>query len=152
MEGSYDVPAEDRWVIDGMARAVIARLTAGRDSPTTRGTLIRLLLQLQLCPAVAKDINLAIEGKHWQVSCSTESLGGYLYTPDGHTEFRVEYFRSSHHCIAGYESLDGVRRTRALAHFLEVLNESLASADDISCEDYSGEAAFFASCEEGSDR
>jgi len=142
MQGSYDVPEEDRWVIGGMARAVITRLTSGRDTTVTRGTLVRLLLQLQLCPTVAKDINLSISGKCWQVSCSAESLAAYLYTDDGHTEFCVEYFRSCHHCFSGDELLRGERRTRALVRFLDVMNKALAGNDDVSYEDHSRAEAF----------
>lgn len=98
---------------------------------------MRALFCLQRLPVLLPDLNLSIAAGHCQLQIDSQHCGFVSYTEDWHTEFRIQYFAGSTHCIDGFEFREGEERIAAAMWRLDDLEASLDKADELSVEDYS---------------
>jgi hypothetical protein len=131
------VPPEDAPVIARLARILAKRLVYGSDMPSQRQTLSRALFGLQRLPILLPDLNLSISAGLCQLQIDSEHCGFVSYTDDGHTEFRIQYFAGSSHCIKGFEFLEGEDKIAAATLRLDDFEAAFDEADELSVEDYS---------------
>lgn len=131
------VPPDDASVIARLARILAKRLVHGADGSSQRQTLLRALFGLQRLPVLLPDLNLSISAGLCQLQIDSEHCGFVSYTDDGHTEFRIQYFAGSSHCIRGFEFLEGDERIAAATLRLDDFEEALDEADELTVEDYS---------------
>jgi hypothetical protein len=66
-----------------------------------------------------------------------ENLSFFSYTDDWHTEFRIQYFANSNHCIHIYEMLEGEEKRQAAESRLDEFEADMQDPDVMSIEDYS---------------
>ena len=132
-----NIPAEDYWIIQLLAKMLTRRLVSGQDDAQVRQSLMRLLFGLQRMPVVLPNLNLLVGNGHVHVKLDSESFDFASFTDDGHTEFRLQYFSESSHCLRWSEHLTGEERRLAIEDRLEELDSSMAEDDDLSIEDYS---------------
>jgi len=132
-----NLPLEDSWVIQWLAKMLTRRLVRGQDDAQVRQSLIRLLFGLQRMPIVLPNFSLSVGNGHVHIKLDSESFDLASFTDDGHTEFLLQYFSKSSHCLQGYEHLTGEARRLAIEERLEKLDSSMAEDDDLYIEDYS---------------
>jgi hypothetical protein len=131
------VPPEDAPVIARLARILAKRLVHGTDTVTQRQALMRALFGLQRLPLLLPDLNLSISAGHCQLQIDSQHCGFVSYTEDWHTEFRIQYFAGSTHCINGFEFLEGEEKIAAATWRLDDFEAALDEVDELSVEDYS---------------
>ena len=131
-----DIPAEDSWIIEWLAKMLTRRLVRGQDDAQVRQSLIRLLFGLQRMPVVLPNLSLSVGNGHVHAKLDSESFDLASFTDDGHTEFRLQYFSESSHCLQWSEHLTGEERRLAIEFCLEELDSSMED-DDLLIEDYS---------------
>jgi hypothetical protein len=61
----------------------------------------------------------------------------FSYTDDWHTEFRIQYFANSNHCIHNYEMLEGEEKRQAAESRLDEFEADMQDPDAMTIEDYS---------------
>ena len=132
-----NLPLEDSWVIQWLAKMLTRRLVRGQDDAQVRQSLIRLLFGLQRMPIVLPNFSLSVGNGHVHIKLDSESFDLASFTDDGHTEFLLQYFSKSNHCLQGYEHLIGEARRLAIEDRLENLDSSMAEDDNLYVEDYS---------------
>ena len=132
-----NIPVEDSWIIQWLAKMLTRRLVRGQDDAQARESLIRLLFGLQRMPVVLPNFSLSVGNGHVHIKLDSESFDLASFTDDGHTEFLLQYFSKSSHCVQGYEHLTGEARRLAIEDRLEKLDSSMAEEDDLYIEDYS---------------
>lgn len=132
-----DIPAEDGWIIQWLAKMLTRRLVHGKDDAQVRQSLMRLLFGLQRLPVVHPNLSLSVGNGHVYVKLDSESFDLASFTDDGHTAFRLQYFSESSHCLHWSEHLTGEQRRLATEERLEELDSSMADDDDLSIEHYS---------------
>lgn len=131
------IPTEDSWIIQWLAKMLTRRLVRGQDDAQVRQSLIRLLFGLQRMPVVLPNFSLSVGNGHVHLKLDSESFDLASFTDDGHTEFLLQYFSESSHCLQWYEHLTGEERRLAIKDRLENLDSSMAADDDLYIEDYS---------------
>jgi hypothetical protein len=131
------IPPEDACVIARLSQVFAKRLVHGSDAPAQRQTLMRALFGLQRLPTLIPDLNISISAGRCQFQIDSEHCGFVSYTEDWHTEFRIQYFPGSSHCIEGFETLDGEEKIAAAKLRLDDLAAAMDEADELSVEDYS---------------
>ena len=132
-----NIPVEDSWIIQWLAKMLTRRLVRGQDDAQVRQSLMRLLFGLQRMPVVLPNFSLSVGSAHVHLKLDSESFDLASFTDDGHTEFLLQYFSESSHCLQGYEHLTGEARRLAIEDRLEKLDSSMAEEDDLYIEDYS---------------
>ncbi|SDN39101.1 hypothetical protein SAMN04489798_0179 [Pseudomonas arsenicoxydans] len=132
------IPADDSWIIQWLAKMLTRRLARGQDDAQVRQSLIRLLFGLQRIPVVLPNFSLSVGNGHVHIKLDSESFDLASFTDDGHTEFLLQYFSESSHCLQGYEHLTGEARRLAIEDRLEKLDSSMAEDDGLYIEDCSG--------------
>lgn len=114
-----EIPPADAVLIARISRILAWRLVHGSDSPDRRQSLFRALFGLQRLPQIYPNLNLSISGGYCQLVLNSEHAGFVSYTDDGHTEFRIEWFPGSSHCIRGYEHLEGAERIEVATYRID---------------------------------
>ena len=132
-----DIPPEDRWFIARLSRILATRLIEVSDPPELRRSLLRTLFGLKRLPELTPGLIVSVSAGQQQLELSTTHLGFASYTTDGHTEFQIEYFEDSSHCLQGYDSLDGSARVEATTFRLLDFEDAMKGADELSVEDLS---------------
>ena len=132
-----NIPAEDCWIIQWLTKMLACRLVRGQDDAQVRQSLMRLLFGLQRMPVVLPNFSLSVGNGDVHIKLNSESFDLASFTDDGHTEFLLQYFSESSHCLQGYEHLTGEARRLAIEDRLENLDSSMAEDDDLYVEDYS---------------
>lgn len=137
----FDIPPSDAWIVQRLATLVSRRLENGHDSATFRRGLLRLLFALQRLPLVLSGTVLALSKDRIQIEINEEIVGVNGYTDDGHTEFRLSYFATSHDCFYWGGQLHGDARREAIQWRLQLLEEGLDEPSDLFIEDLSSNDA-----------
>lgn len=128
---------EDGVLIARMSRILARRLVHGNDAPAQRQALMRALFGLQRLPNLIAGVNLSISADRFQLQLDYQHCGFVSYTEDWHTEFRLQYFPGSWHCIAGYEHLDGEEKLAATMLRLDDFEVVMEETAELSVEDHS---------------
>ncbi|MDC8787269.1 hypothetical protein [Roseateles koreensis] len=131
------IPPEDACVIARLSRALAKRLVQSSDVPARRQTLMRALFGLQRLPILIPDLNISISAGQYQFQIDSEHCGFVSYTEDGHTEFRIQYFAGSSHCIEWFATLVGEVKIGAAMLRLDAFAEAMEEADQLTVADYS---------------
>lgn len=131
------VPPEDAPIISRLASILARRLVQGNDEPVQRQALLRALFALQRLPVLASDLSVSISAGYCQLAINSEQYGFYSYTDDGHTEFRIEYFTGTSHCICGYDFLEGEEKTAAAHARLDDFASDMETGQSLIIEDNS---------------
>jgi hypothetical protein len=131
------IPPEDAYVIARLRQVLARRLVHGSDAPARRQTLMRALFGLQRLPNLIPDLNISISAGWCQFQINSEHCGFVSYTQDWHTEFRIQYFPVSSHCIEGFETLEGEEKIAAAKLRLDDFDAAMDEADELRVEDYS---------------
>ncbi|HCT06395.1 MAG TPA: hypothetical protein DIW86_13620 [Pseudomonas sp.] len=132
-----NIPVEDSWIIQWLAKMLTRRLVRCQDDAQVRQSLIRLLFGLQRMLVVLPNFSLSVGNGRVHIKLDSESFALASFTDDGHTEFLLQYFSKSNHCLQGYEHLTGEARRLAIEDRLENLDSSMAEDDNLYVEDYS---------------
>lgn len=131
------ISPEDACVIGRLSQVLARRLVHGNDAPTRRQSLMRALFGLQRLPILIPDLNISISAGWCQLQINSEHCGFISYTEDWHTEFRIQYFAGSSHCIEGFETLVGEEKIAAAMRRLDDFDAAMNELDELSIEDYS---------------
>ena len=131
------IPPEDANVIARLSQVFAKRLVHGSDDPARRQTLMRALFGLQRLPILIPDLSISISAGRCQFQINSEHCGFLGYMEDWHTEFRIQYFPGSSHCIEGFETLEGEEKIAAVKVRLDDFAAAMDEADEMSVEDYS---------------
>ncbi len=131
------IPPEDACVIARLSRILVKRLVHGSDAPAVRQTLMRALFGLQRLPILIPDLSISISAGRCQFQIDAEHCGLVSYTEDWHTEFRIQYFSGSSHCIEGFETLEGDEKISAAKLRLDNFEAAMEEPDELSVEDHS---------------
>lgn len=131
------IPPEDACVIARLSRIFARRLVHGCDAPARRQALMRTLFGLQRLPILIPDLNISISAGRCQFEINAEHCGFVSYTEDWHTEFRIQYFPGSSHCIQGFKMLDGEEKIAAASLRLDDFAAAMDEANELDIEDYS---------------
>lgn len=131
------IPGEDAWIIGRIGRMLANRLVFGQDDPTVRQGLIRLLFGLQRLPILAPDLCISLGNGRVYVEMNGENFGIVSFTKDGHTEFRLQYFSGSSHCLYWNDQLIGEEKRVAVMSRLQELESDLSTETCLSIEDHS---------------
>lgn len=131
------IPPEDACVIGRLSQILARRLVHGSDAPVQRQTLMRTLFGLQRLPILIPDLNISISAGRCQLRIDSEHCGFVSYTEDWHTEFRVQYFPGSAHCIERFQTLEGEEKIAAAMLRLDDFAEAMDEEGKLSVEDYS---------------
>jgi len=134
---SFAIPPEDAWLIARLSRVIAKRLAYGSDTSDSRCSLLRALFALQRLPVVDSSLSMSICAGRHQLAFSCENLSFFSYTDDWHTEFRIQYFANSNHCIHIYEMLEGEEKRQAAESRLDEFEADMQEPDVMSIEDYS---------------
>jgi hypothetical protein len=132
---SFAIPPEDAWLIARLSRVIAKRLAYGSDTSDSRCSLLRALFALQRLPVVDSSVSMSICAGRHQLAFSCENL--FSYTDDWHTEFRIQYFANSNHCIHNYEMLEGEEKRQAAESRLDEFEADMQDPDAMTIEDYS---------------
>lgn len=131
------VPPEDARVISCLCRILVKRLIEAADEPLQRQALVRGLFALLRLPLLIPDLNLSISAGRGQLRIDSEHCGFVSYTDDGHTEFRIQYFAGSTHCVEGFSHLHGEDRIAAATLRLDAFGAAMERPNELSIEDHS---------------
>lgn len=131
------IPPEDALVIGRLSQVLARRLVNGCDTPARRQTLMRALFGLQRLPTLIPDLNISISAGRCQLQIDSEHCGFVSFTEDGHTEFRIQYFPGSSHCIEWFHTLEGEEKIVAAMLRLDDFAEAMGETGELSVEDYS---------------
>ncbi len=131
------IPPEDACVIARLSQVFAKRLVHGHDAPARRQTLMRALFGLQRLPILIPDLSISISAGRFQFQIDSEHCGFVSYTEDWHTEFRIQYFSGSSHCIEGVEILEGEEKIAAAKLRLDDFEAAMDAPDELSVEDHS---------------
>lgn len=134
---SFAIPPEDAWLVSRLCRIISSRLVYGTDTSDARRGLLRALFGLQRLPAVESELSISICAGRHQFEFSQENFGFISYTDDWHTEFRIQFFASSNHCIHIFEMLEGEARRHAAEFRLDEFEADMQEPDAMSIEDLS---------------
>lgn len=131
------IPPEDASVIARLSQILVKRLVHGSDAPARRRTLMRALFGLQRLPILIPDVNISISAGWCKFQIDSEHCGFVSFTDDWHTEFRIQYFAGSSHCIEGFETLEGEEKIAAAKLRLDEFAAAMEEPDQLSVEDHS---------------
>lgn len=131
------IPPEDACVIARLSRILARRLVYGDDAPAQRQALLRVLFGVQRLPILIPDLNISISAGRCHLQIDSDHCGLVSYTEDWHTEFRIQYFAGSSHCIEGFETLDGEAKITAAMLRLDDFDAAMNEIDELTVEDYS---------------
>lgn len=131
------IPPEDACVVARLSQILARRLVHGSDAPVRRQTLMRALFGLQRLPILIPDLNTSISAGRCQLQIDSEHCGFVSYTEDWHTEFRIQYFPGSAHCIEWLQTLEGEEKIAAAMLRLDDFAEAMDEEAELSVEDYS---------------
>jgi hypothetical protein len=131
------IPPEDACIVARLSRILAKRLVHGNDGPEQRQGLMRALLGLQRLPVLTADLVISISAGRCQLEIDPDHFGFVSYTEDWHTEFRIQYFSRSSHCIVGFDTLEGSERLEATNCRLDNFEAAMDEPDGISIEDLS---------------
>lgn len=132
-----NIPGEDAWIIERIGRLLTGRLVQGQDSTTVRQSLIRFLFGLQRLPILIPDLCISIAVGRIYVEINSTLLGIESFTDDGHTEFRLQYFDGSNHCLHWNEFLIGEDKRIAIEILLQELETDFNGGLLVAIEDHS---------------
>jgi hypothetical protein len=132
-----DIPPSDAWVIARLSQIFAKRLVAGNDTAAQRQTLMRALFGLQRLPILIRDLHVVISAGRSRFDINSDYCGFVCYTEDWHTEFRIQYFVGSSHCIEMNDLLEGADRIAAATLRLDDFAASMDEMDELFVEDYS---------------
>lgn len=138
---SIVVPPEDTCVVTRLSQILARRLVYGNDAPAQRRTVLRAIFGLQRLPILIPSLNISISAGRCQLEINPEQCGFVSYTEDWHTEFRIQYFSDSSHCIEGFEILEGDAKIAAAFLRLDNFDAAMDAADELTVEDYSTDGA-----------
>lgn len=124
-------------MIGRLSQVLAKRLVHGSDTPARRQTLLRALFGLQRLPTLIPDLNISISAGRCQLHIDAEHCGFVSFTEDWHTEFRIQYFPGSSHCIEWFQTLEGEEKIAAAMLRLDDFAEAMDEAGELSVEDYS---------------
>lgn len=133
----FNVPLEDAWIISRLGFILAQRLVNTQDTTGARRGLMRALFGLQRLPSCTSGLKVSIDIGLVQVELNPDYVGLLSSTDDGHTVFRLQYFIGSHHCIYGYNQLQGDVRRSAIELRLDDFEYSLSTDLQLFVEDYS---------------
>jgi|GEM_PF-2425693 len=137
-QNNYFLSADDKWIIQLILNTLYKRICSEHaDQPNIRNGLFRFFLALQRLPSKTKGISLSIEVCCYQLEINSELFGLNVYTDDGHTTFRLQYFDKSKHCISGYDFLTGNEMEESLRFHLSEVGELMVNEKVIHIEDLS---------------
>lgn len=131
------IPPEDACVIARLCQILARRLVHGCDAPARRQSLMRALFGLQRLPTLIPDLNISISAGRCQFLIDSQHCGFVSFTEDWHTEFRIQYFAGSAHCIEGFETLEGEEKIAAAKLRLDDFEAAMYGPDELSVEDHS---------------
>lgn len=134
---SFAIPPEDAWLISRLSRIIARRLANGSDTSDTRRSLLRALFALQRLPVVDAGLSISICAGRHQLEFSRENFGFVSYTDDWHTEFHIQYFANSNHCIHIYNMLEGEEKRHAAESRLDEFEADMEEPDAMTIEDHS---------------
>lgn len=134
---SIIIPPEDYCVIARLGDILTKRLVYGNDEPVRRQTLLRALFGLQRLPTLIAGLNLSISAGQGQLEINSEHCGFVSYTEDWHTEFCIQYFADSSHCLEGFVTLDGEQKIESAMLRLDDFEFAMNEVDEPVMEDYS---------------
>ncbi len=131
------IPPEDSCLVARLSRILAKRLVHGNDEPAQRQSLMRALFGLQRLPVLIPDLTISISAGRCQFQIDAEHFGLVSYTADWHTEFRIQYFTGSSHCIVGFNTLEGEEKLAAAMDRLDDFEAAMDEPDELSIEDVS---------------
>lgn len=88
-----EIPGEDAWVLARLGKMFSDRLIHGSDDSLTRQSILRFLFGIQRLPILIPDLCVSLSVGRVCVEINSELFGLSSYSEDGHTEFRLQYFR-----------------------------------------------------------
>jgi len=135
------IPPEDACVIARLGRILARRLVNGNDAPARRQSLLRALFGLQRLPILNPELRISISAGTCQLRIDAEHCGFVSFTEDWHTEFRIQYFTGSSHCIEWFDTLEGDEKLAAAMLRLDEFEEAMDEADEPTIEDLSNAGA-----------
>lgn len=131
------IPPEDSCLVARLSRILARRLVHGNDQPVRRQSLLRALFGLQRLPILIPDLALSISAGRCQLQIDAEHVSFVSYTEDWHTEFCIQYFSDSSHCIDGFYTLEGDQKIEAAMYRLDDFELAMDEADEPAIEDLS---------------
>lgn len=132
-----EIPPGDAILIARISRILAGRLVHCVDSSDRRQSLFRALFGLQRLPELCPTLSVSISCGLCQLVLNSEHAGFASYTDDGHTEFRIEWFPGSSHCIRGYQHLEGAERTEIAMYRIDDFESAMQEPAGPVIEDYS---------------
>lgn len=137
MNARLDIPSGDAWFVARLGEILGNRLLRGNDDFETRRVFLRLMFGLQRLPAVNPDLVVTVHAGLVAIELSEEVFGLESFTDDGHTEFRLQYFSGSNHCIHGYDFLTGEKRRGEAEIRIREFEQALEAGERLIVQDFS---------------
>lgn len=132
-----DIPSDDIWLLQRLVAMASSRLVNATDDASTRSSLLRLLFGLQRLPALSPGLCVSLGNGLVYVTLNSERFELASYTDDGHTEFCLQYFSGSNHCLQWNDFLIGDDKRNAIELRINSLEETFTQDERLSVEDYS---------------
>lgn len=143
----FQIPAEDHWFIESLAIQFQKLIVRPELESNLKTGLLRFLFALQRLPRLADETNISLsicdaerdqiyDAGHYGLAICSDSFDFKHFTAENHTDFRVNYFQGSHHCIDGFAMLEGEAKRVAQLEHVEAL-ELLCTKGQVLLEDYS---------------
>lgn len=145
MDPKYDIPQEDAWIIQRISNLVAERIALADHHASARRSLMRLLFGLQRLPYKTSGLSISI-GHGAYIELNDECFGVTVFTEDHHTQFRLQYFDTSHHCLEWHDNLVGDEKRRMTQFRLDDLRDAFSEETVLYIEDYSTVSADVAPC------
>lgn len=133
----FDIPGEDAWIIDKLARILAKRLIYGTDDTSARLGLLRALFALQRLPNIAPGYSLSLGVNGIYIEPTSERCGLTTFNPDGQTLLQLQYFEEGCHCLDFHQFLAGDVKRLRLESILQSLEQGFAEAELLDIEDLS---------------